>query len=131
MTTIIIEISVVTNKKTNHSKVNTKNYSKYEFEGNIYNKRRLVLAVVKSYVDKNPHITYADLLKVFPDELNDKKTLGVVKRISEVNDTKRYFMSEAIKLADAEVVICNQWGMLNISVFIDKAKENGMKITQK
>jgi len=111
--------------------INVKDYSKYEFEGNIYNKRRLVLAVVKSYVDKNPDITYAELLKIFPDELNDKKTLGVIRKISEINDNTRYFTSEAIKLADAEVAICNQWGKLNISIFIDKAKENGMRITKK
>lgn len=74
-----------------------RDYSTYNFEGTLYTKGRLVLAVVNKYVnDKNP-ATFNDLKSVFPDSLQGSK--GVVRLETSVSDRdkgiggqRRYFV---------------------------------------
>lgn len=106
-----------------------KDYSTYQFNGNEYRKSRLVLAVVKKYVeDKNP-ISFSDLLDVFPDKLQGTKR-GVVKLLCDVPNKdkgiggqRRYFVdaAEIIKIGSDEIVVSTQWGAGNIDTFIDYA----------
>ena len=43
-------------------------YTKYHFNGKKHlPKNRLVLEVIKKYIQDNPSIAYSELLKVFPD----------------------------------------------------------------
>ena len=109
-----------------------RDYSKYTFDGKIYGKGKLVLAVVQKYVADNPSVTFEDLQKVFPDTLQGAK--GVV-RLSDavspedkgVGAIKRYYVNsgEEIKLASGEkVLVSDQWGAGNIEKFIDNAVTN-------
>lgn len=102
-----------------------KDFSKYRFDGQIYCKSRLVLAVVKQYVaDYNPH-TFEELRQAFPDELEG--SFAVVRLVEDVPDkyrgiggVKRYF-DEIIRLASGErVLVSTQWGA-NIERFIEQA----------
>jgi len=104
-----------------------KNKAQYEFKGEIFNKRKLVLAVIKSYVRDKPNITLKDLQNTF-----DKKIQGVLNVVDLYANKKgsiRYFSEYAIDLDNGQkIVVCNQWGIGNINKFIDKAKELGYKI---
>ena len=127
----------------NHEKVKserkepiTKDFSKYIFNGETFVKRRLVLAVVRQYVEDYRPATFDELKEAFPDYLQG--SLGVVKLIDEVSDkykgiggVKRYFVNddEIIRLESGEkVIICTQWGT-NIDRFIEHTmRETGYKI---
>ena len=105
-----------------------RDYSKYEFNGTIYQKNKLVLAVVKKYVDEHQNLTFADLEKVFPKKLQG--SLGVIKRLNSLSQKemldKRFYVDQAdqITLGDGTVVVvCTQWGIENITLFIEHAQK--------
>ena len=105
-----------------------KDFSKYIFEGSIYGKSRLVLEVVKKYVEDHHPATFDELEKAFPSGIQG--SLGVVRRIEDVSDkykgnggVKRYFVNEdeIIRLESGEnVIVSTQWGT-NIDRFIEHA----------
>ena len=105
----------------------SKDFSKYIFEGNTYGKSRLVLAVVKKYVDEHHPATFDELKKAFPDSLQG--SLGVVRRIEDVSEkykgnggVKRYFVDDIISLASGEqVIVCTQFGAPNTERFVEHA----------
>lgn len=114
-----------------------RDYGRYSFEGQDYNKAKLVLAVVQKYVnDKNP--TYDELKKAFPDDISGN-TFGVVKRIGDIPDKhkgiggtlRRYYVDFPIVLQSGEeVLVSTQWGIGNIEGFINKATELGYSVTR-
>ena len=105
--------------------------SKYMFSGRVYPKNRLVLAIIKKYVEEN-NPTYEKLSSVFDKSLQG--SLGVVElyeNACKVSDaSKRFFMKESdvITLSDAKVVVCTQWGIFNIAKFIKHATNLGFII---
>ena len=109
----------------------TKDTTKYVFDGNIYGKNRLVLAVVKAYVKANPTITCSTLKKTFPDELQG--SIGVVSEDPRYysDPEKRFFMraGEELNLTDGTMYVCTQWAIVNIKKFIDTATTLGFTIT--
>lgn len=110
-------------------------YTKYKFEGNIYGKNRLVLAIVKAYVRDNPTIVYSNLKTIFFDQLQGS-TLGVIAtpieaRQKRKDPERRYFLTEPIILkGGVKVVVCSQWGIANIYKFIERAKKLGYSIEE-
>ena len=104
-----------------------KDFSKYVFEGNTYGKSRLVLAVVKKYVEDHHPATFDELEKAFPGSIQG--SLGVVRRIDDVSDkykgiggVKRYFVDDVIGLASGEhVIVCTQFGAPNTEKFVEHA----------
>ena len=107
----------------------SKDFSKYIFEGNTYGKSRLVLAVVKKYVEDHHPAIFDELENAFPSRLQG--SLGVVRRIEDVSDkykgnggVKRYFVneSEIIHLPSGEqVIVCTQFGATNTEKFVEHA----------
>ena len=105
--------------------VPSKDFSKYVFEGNTYGKSRLVLAVVKKYVEDHHPATFDELEKAFPSSIQG--SLGVVRRIEDVSDkykgvggVKRYFVDDVIELASGEqVIVCTQFGAPNTEKFVE------------
>ena len=94
----------------------SKDYTKYWFNGKKYPKNRLVLAVVREYINQYPKLTLSDLKSVFPDDLQG--SLGVIQKLQTAIDNgkqKRYFTNnEQDILVDGnneKIVICNQWGV--------------------
>jgi hypothetical protein len=118
----------------NHEKVKserkepiTKDFSKYMFDGRTYGKSRLVLAVVKKYVEDHHPATFDELEKAFPSSIQG--SLGVVRRIEDVSEkykgnggVKRYFVDDIISLASGEqVIVCTQFGAHNTERFVEHA----------
>lgn len=115
---------------------NVKDYSTYNFDGNTYGKGKLVLAVVKKFVEDKAPSSFSDLLKAFPRNLQG--SMGVVAiNVSDkdkgIGGVKRYFVdaNETIPLSSGEeVFVCTQWGKENIEKFINHVTTVlGYKIT--
>ena len=108
--------------------------TKYMWEGNVYLKNRLVLAIVRDYAKIHPGITRRQLKTIFDKTLQG--SIGVV----EDEDTaklrsdcdKRFFAKpdEALTLADGNMYVCTQWGILNIPLFLARARELGYDIKE-
>lgn len=115
--------------------VSTRDYSKFEFNGNVYSKNQLVLAVVRKYVEDKKPSSFGSLVSAFPRNLQGSS--GVIKKYSDLSANelkyKRFFIdsSEILTLPDGiQCVVCTQWGVDNIGGFIDKAKEYGYFINK-
>ena len=106
-------------------KTNTKNYTKYKFNGAIYGKGKLVLAVIKQYVEENPDVTYAELEKKFPKNLQGSHGCFVEKeralKLRAEKGRKRHFLKEdeEIKIKGCSIAVCTEWGRGNIDKFIE------------
>ena len=106
--------------------------TKYMFEGKVYPKNRLVLAIIKDYADKtNP--TYEKLNQVFDKSLQGSlKVVETYENAQKISDgSKRYFMKDEdilILQDNKKVVICTQWGIFNIVRFVKLAQSMGYNI---
>ncbi|MBI0400751.1 hypothetical protein [Cyclobacterium marinum] len=117
------EIFVITDTffKYNYT---SRDFSKFEFKEEIYNKARLVNKVVRTYVEENPTISFAELEKVFPQSLQGSNGVFDTKeKAQEIYDRtghKRHYLKsdELIKLSDSIIATSNQWGLDNITRFI-------------
>lgn len=104
-----------------------KDYTKYIFNGNKYGKNRLVLAVIKDYVNNNPTITYEDLQVVFPNSLQGIETFTTETEAKQKKDRRNFIKkNELITLSNATIAVSTQWGIGNIEPFINHCK--GMNI---
>lgn len=114
-----------------------KDYSKFLFENKEYNKGRLVNAVIKSYVEKHPDISFSQLKSKFPDPIQGSlgvfKTLEQAQEILDRTGHRRHHIKphETIKLIDQTISTCTQWKTSNISRFIKNALDLGFKIELK
>lgn len=108
--------------------------TRYLFKGNIYLKNRLVFAVVNDYVSNHKEITCAELKKVFDKSLQG--SIGVVEYESIAKQRKDYQVrffdkeNEILRLIDGTMLVCSQWGIMNISNFIKRAEQIGYIIEQ-
>lgn len=106
----------------------TKDNTKYLFNGEVYGKGRLVLAVIKKYIANNPDITFAELEAVFPRNLQGSHGVFTDKETAiklSIEERKRHFINEeeCVQLGDLAIAVSSQWGIGNIGKFIDKARE--------
>lgn len=108
--------------------------TRYMFNGNVYLKNKLVLAVIKDYISKNQSITCNDLKTVFDKSLQG--SIGVVEYENIAKQRKDYQVrffekeDEILRLVDGNMLVCSQWGILNISNFIKRAEQLGYEIEQ-
>lgn len=106
--------------------------TRYMFNGNVYLKNKLVLAVVKDYVLINQHITCNELKTIFDKSLQG--SIGVVEYESIAKQRKDYQVrffakeNEILRLVDGNMLVCSQWGILNIPNFIKRAEQLGYEI---
>lgn len=107
--------------------INDKDYTKYFFNGQSLGKNRLVLAVIKNYIDKNPNTTFSQLKLRFPDSLQGQETF-TTENAAKLKKSRRNFIksSELIPLVDETIAVSTQWGIFNIKVFIEHCRQ--MKI---
>ena len=114
-----------------------KDTTKYTFNGKAFGKGRLVLAVVKDYVSKNPNITFDELKKAFPDEwqaggtkkLDNRDVFARLsyaeKKFEDTGKRNHFFKEgETIQLSDEVIAVSNQWGIGNIGDFVDGSNQN-------
>ena len=114
--------------------LSNKDYSQYEFDGDVYGKGRLVLAVMKKHVELNPNITFSELEQIFPKTCQGSS--GVFKTYEDANEIisnsgrRRHFIQpdETIELSDCKIAVSSKWGVRNINKFISKAKKLGYVI---
>jgi hypothetical protein len=115
-------------------KYSSKDYSKFLFNGKEYNKGRLVNAVINFYIERNPLVSYAELKKAFPDSIQGH--FGVFDLSAKAEDIyqrwghKRHYINpdEFVRLSDETIATCTQWNPKNITNFINRARELGIKI---
>lgn len=130
-------VKTETPKKAETDEVITKsegrNTDKLKFNGELYGKGRLVLAVVKKYVEDNPRTTLAKLKEVFPDEKLQPR-YGVIQELSKAKklsvDRDRFFLKpeDLIKVGDKKVAVCNQFGANNLDTPLKHFKSLGYNI---
>lgn len=113
----------------------SKDYSKFIFNNKEFNKGRLVNAVVKNYVEKNPKINYTELKKIFSDNIQGAKytvfdTKEKACEIYNKTNRKRHYINdnEVIHLVDEEISTSTQWNIETIKIFINQAEKLGFKI---
>ena len=112
-----------------------KDYTQYIFNGNTYGKGRLVLAVIKEHINRNPDITFSQLASVFPNSLQGKETFTDYNSAENTyNNTgrKRHFIqpNELITLKDnSTIAVSREWGASNIERFIKHAISLGHNIS--
>ena len=108
--------------------------TRYMFNGNVFLKNKLVLAILKDYVSKNQAITCNELKTIFDKSLQG--SIGVVEYEIIARQRKDYQVrffekeDEILRLVDGNMLVCSQWGILNISNFIKRAEQLGYKIEQ-
>ena len=117
-----------------------KDFTKYNFNGKIYPKGRLVLAIVGKYVALHPQTTFEELKTMFPDELQSKTSIQFSKiqvvfekvDVIETSEQKRFFMhdNELIELTDSVIAVSKEWNKENIRNFNSKAKRMGFEILE-
>lgn len=113
-----------------------KDYTRYQFMGESYNKRKLVLAVIQQWISTNHPKTLAELIDAFPQNIRS----GVLfvseqeaKEIYERYGIYRHFLGEdeVIEFPDSSrYAISNQWGVGNIEKFIIQSKTLGYEIEE-
>lgn len=114
----------------------SKDYTRYLFQGNSFNKRKLVLAVIQQWIsEKNPN-SLLELLQAFPQEIRSGSLFVPVKEAKEIynrNSIYRHFLGddEILKFPDAsQYAVSNQWGKGSIEKFIYQAKKIGYEIEE-
>lgn len=108
--------------------------SQYEFNGAIYGKGRLVLAVLQEAVRRNPALTRKGLEDLFPASLQGGK--GIIATVDDAtarakeSGYRRHFLKpeETLQLQDCRVAVSTQWGKDNILPFIKHAVSHGYDI---
>ena len=124
--------NVLSEKPIIDDKPQQRDKTRYMFNGNVYLKNRLVLAIIKEFVSQNPNITCGELKAVFNKSLQG--SIGVVEYESVAKQRGDYQVrffargDEIIKLKDGNMLVCSQWGILNIPNFIKRAEQLGYTI---
>lgn len=117
-----------------------KDFTTYNFNGKIYTKGRLVLAIVGKYVALHPQTTFEELKTIFPDKLQSKTSIQFSKiqvvfekiDVIEMSEQKRFFMhdNKLIDLTDSAIAVSKEWNKENIRNFNSKAKRIGFEILE-
>lgn len=124
---------LLTANSISNGKPKQRDTTKYLFNGAVYAKNRLVLAVVKDYTEKN-QVSFKELSEVFHPSLQG--SIGVVEKVETAKKRQdyqaRFFTaeSETLILTDVNAYVCNQWGILNIPRFLSRVKELGYYIQE-
>jgi len=119
-----------------HNNNSNKDATKYQFNGKLFGKGRLVLSVLKEHVENNPSLTFSDLERQFPKSCQG--SYGVFTTVDNANNVfalknrARHFIKpdEIISLSDSSIAVSSQWGIGNIDKFVSIAKGLGYNITQ-
>ena len=108
--------------------------AKYLFNDTSYNKRQLVLAVIKQYLaDTSPN--WAELEEAFPLSLSGGvgtliKDSDLQAKLQKSDDSKRrFFVTDPLNTADGVTFyVTGEWGLGNIGRFIRAARKVGYKV---
>jgi len=107
-----------------------RDYTKYNVEGvgEKLNKRRLVYAIIEHYA-KTSRATFEEMQSIFPDTLQGSGK-GVIRNCQTDSVDANRFFRDTISLPDAVIRVSNQWGLENVTTFIDHARGLGYSIEE-
>jgi len=114
----------------------SKDYTRYLFYGNSFNKRKLVLAVIQKWISENNPKNLSDLLQTFSQEIRSGGLFVPIDEAKKIYDRQgiyRHFLGEGeiLKFPDStQYAISNQWGKGNIEKFITQVKKIGYEIEE-
>ena len=113
-----------------------KDFTKYSFEGQIYNKRNLVLAVVRAFLRKSPETTFDALKNIFPDEIRGghgvfRPAEEAEKRFQDSGYRRHFLDGDVLTTSDKRrIAVSNQWGKERVDVFCATARKLGFEISE-
>lgn len=116
-----------------------KDFSKYRFNGKVYGKGKLVLAVMKEFIEDKVDCTFSELERYWPWKIQGTKKIGVFTNLETAHEIyeswkyKRHYLNpdQIIELSDGvAIAVSNQWGVGNIDKFIKKARNYGFVIEE-
>ncbi|MFZ8768316.1 hypothetical protein LCE44_00150 [Vibrio harveyi] len=110
------------------SKKGQRDYSKYRFNGQVYNKRKLALAVLTHWIEQENPQSVSDIKDVLKD-YNLPRAVALFEEIADKH-LSRYHSSECdlITLPSGELIaISNQWGD-NIPRLLEAMKRYGLAV---
>jgi hypothetical protein len=114
----------------------SRDHTHYLFNGSEFNKRKLVLAVIKDWISRYFPESFSDLLQAFPQETCGGGMfvpLLEAKATYERQGKDRHFLGEdeIIQFSDSsQYAISNQWGKGNIEKFLAQAMKLGYEIKE-
>lgn len=115
----------------------SKDRTKYVYNGNTYNKRKIVLKIIHDWIKYQQPKDIEELKHDFPQQL---RSGGLFFPLEDAEYTygkqgrHRHFLNEdeIIKFQDGtKYAISNQWGKHNIEPFITQARKLGFEIEEK
>lgn len=102
---------------------NERDYTKFFFKGQTLGKNRLVLAVLKDYVENNPGTTFSQLKTKFPDSLQGREIFTTENDAKQKRDIRNFIRpNELITLNDTTIAVSTQWGIGNVTRFIEHCR---------
>ncbi len=114
----------------------SRDYTRYLFNGDTFNKRKLVLAVIQAWVARHSPDNLAELLQAFPQEIRSGGLFvpeEEAKAIYHRQGIQRHFLGdgEILSFPDgSRYAISNQWGKGNIDKFLNQSKKLGYEIEE-
>ncbi len=124
------------NDELKEARRSSRDLTRYRFEGDIFNKRKLVLAVVLRWVSEYHPTDLPALLEAFPKELRRSGLFTPhqeAREICERTGIPRHFLGDGdvLVLADSEkYAVSNQWSKTSIDRFVEQARSLGYEIEE-
>lgn len=118
------------------ARISSRDYTRYIFQGSSFNKRKLVLAVIQSWVAKNKPSNLSELLQAFSQEIRSGGVFVPEQEAKEIYNRQgipRHFLGDAeiLEFSDeTRYAISNQWGKGNIEEFVNQSKKLGYDIEE-
>lgn len=109
-------------------------YTEYSIEGGQFlGKNKFVYAAVSMYVKQHPNVSFADLERVFPPELQG--SFGVIRTMEYIKEKnyngRRYFKEPEYVLHSGDNIpfaVSTEWGKGNIDKFVNAVKQLGYHV---
>ncbi|WP_151901384.1 hypothetical protein [Sulfurimonas hydrogeniphila] len=108
-----------------------KDYTNYKFQGEIYNKRKLVLAVMKKYFEDNTPNDIEDFRKNFSNQRLFAPLQDAIEKANKHGQPRHFLKDgEPVTIGNEEYAISNQWGVGNIEDFVNDMRKLGYQIDE-
>ncbi len=116
----------------------TRDKTKYLFNNKLLGKGRLVFEVVKQFIEVNQQLTFEEIQKKFPSNLQG--STGVLNTLDFVNQKyngskkKIHFIDKNDILTSADGIaflVSTEWGIGNINKFVELARSENFDIQEK
>lgn len=109
-------------------------YTEYSIEGGQFlGKNKFVYAAVSMYVKQHPNVSFSDLERVFPPELQG--SFGVIRTMDYIKEKnyngRRYFKEPEYVLHSGDNIpfaVSTEWGKGNIDKFVNAVKQLGYHV---